>query len=1068
MKAYINAVLVSKLFKIIFWRAFLMTNKRAYSCITITLTFLLCSFFVFSNRVSAQDWEWQNPLPQGNTLKAVWGNSSNDVFAVGYYGTIVHYDGSSWSVMDNDSSEELLGVWGSSEDDVFAVGTNGTILHYDGVSWAPMARATTNHLWGVWGSSSNDVYAVGNWGTILHYDGNTWTPMNSGTDVYLSSIWGSAGNDIYAVGDRGTILHYNGVSWTPSPSNALTTLTSIWGSSSSNIYVASRAGVLLHYNGSQWSQISTSSFSNFIHIWGSPDGKVYIAAANHTIYSYDGNQQGSVNIAYTTTGSLIYGIWGSSATNVFAIGEWGEILRFGGASWVKMNSVPTKEMRRVWGSPEDDVFAVGVAGTILRYDGVTWNAMPNPLAGNSSYTISGIWGTSGRNVYAVGSQGKILHYNGSIWTERISPTTYDLYSLWGASETDIFATGASGTILHFDGSTWSRMSTGTSGYFYGIWGTSGSDVYASGPNGQIFHYDGSSWSSMNSCTTQNLLSLWGNSGNDIFAVGDNGTILHYNGTIWSTMVSGTSRNLRGIWGSSDDDVYAVGSYGTILHYDGFSWSRMSTKTENGLDDVWGSSGSNVFVAGGSYIKYGTILHHSGPIVSDFSASPRYGLPPLSVIFTDRSTGAIESWLWDFGDGTTSTTRNPSHTYTDLGTYNVKLTISGPEGTDTRTKAAFISVFNYVLSCSSQSLDSSCNQGRSPADQSFQLWNSGTGSFNYTISTDQPWLSCTPSAETLTGVHRTITVKYSTASLEPGSHSANIIISAPGATNAPRAIPVTLTVDAAKGGLPFISLDAPGSYTLSCARVSNPSSRSFNIWNSGGGELNYSASSNVTWITCIPSNGSSSGEKNTVTLQFSTSSLSPGSYSAAITITSTNASNDSQVIPVHLTVASLPGEQVILLTPASLTASCTKGTDAADQMLWVSNSSEKAFNYSISSLADWISFTPTEGTVSGNNITVHFKTSELEVGEYEAAIAVISTDETITNSPQTVLVHLTVEESKAIEAEDSGGGGSDEKFYEKYCFISASEMHDSSAQGALFPLIAGILAISIARIFRFIK
>ena len=57
-------------------------------------------------------WEWQNPLPQGNTLRAVWGSSATDVFAVGDAGTIVHYDGTTWSSMNthwlSTSSRSLL------------------------------------------------------------------------------------------------------------------------------------------------------------------------------------------------------------------------------------------------------------------------------------------------------------------------------------------------------------------------------------------------------------------------------------------------------------------------------------------------------------------------------------------------------------------------------------------------------------------------------------------------------------------------------------------------------------------------------------------------------------------------------------------------------------------------------------------------------------------------------------------------------------------------------------------------------------------------------------------------
>jgi hypothetical protein len=52
------------------------------------------------------------------------------VFAVGWHGTILRYNGSTWSKMTSGSTKDLWGVWGSSETDLFAVGESGTILHY--------------------------------------------------------------------------------------------------------------------------------------------------------------------------------------------------------------------------------------------------------------------------------------------------------------------------------------------------------------------------------------------------------------------------------------------------------------------------------------------------------------------------------------------------------------------------------------------------------------------------------------------------------------------------------------------------------------------------------------------------------------------------------------------------------------------------------------------------------------------------------------------------------------------------------------------------------------------------
>jgi gliding motility-associated-like protein len=85
-------------------------------------------------------------------------------------------------------------------------------------------------------------------------------------------------------------------------------------------------------------------------------------------------------------------------------------------------------------------------------------------------------------------------------------------------------------------------------------------------------------------------------------------------------------------------------------------------------------------------------------VADFSANNTFQCkPPLAVNFTDASVNAI-SWQWAFGDGTTSTQQNPSHTYTAFGNYDVRLIVTNALGcTDTMVKPAFIRIQKPVIS-----------------------------------------------------------------------------------------------------------------------------------------------------------------------------------------------------------------------------------------------------------------------------------------------------------------------------------------------------------------------------------
>lgn len=73
----------------------------------------------------------------------------------------------------------------------------------------------------------------------------------------------------------------------------------------------------------------------------------------------------------------------------------------------------------------------------------------------------------------------------------------------------------------------------------------------------------------------------------------------------------------------------------------------------------------------------------GPPEAMFQASPREGPLPLTVQFSDQSTGVPGSWFWTFGDGTTSVEENPEHAYTQEGTFSVSLQVENSYGANRR-------------------------------------------------------------------------------------------------------------------------------------------------------------------------------------------------------------------------------------------------------------------------------------------------------------------------------------------------------------------------------------------------
>jgi PKD repeat protein len=110
---------------------------------------------------------------------------------------------------------------------------------------------------------------------------------------------------------------------------------------------------------------------------------------------------------------------------------------------------------------------------------------------------------------------------------------------------------------------------------------------------------------------------------------------------------------------------------------------------------YGPNGGTWFIGllgGSSYRNVDLNVSYSVvPPGASFSGTPLNGIGPMSVHFTDYSTGSVASWHWDFGDGTTSTEQNPVHRYRTAGNFSVSLTVQGPGGSDTQTRHNHVNI-----------------------------------------------------------------------------------------------------------------------------------------------------------------------------------------------------------------------------------------------------------------------------------------------------------------------------------------------------------------------------------------
>ncbi len=175
---------------------------------------------------------------------------------------------------------------------------------------------------------------------------------------------------------------------------------------------------------------------------------------------------------------------------------------------------------------------------------------------------------------------------------------------------------------------------------------------------------------------------------DICAPGDN---------IYSTYHDHTDPNTN-YWASMGGTSMATPMTAAVC---GLIWSQNPTWSAAQVENQLYTSSDNIDaylssqyigkMGAGRINSYNAVNTGTPPPSAAFSGSPTSGCAPLTVNFTDESTGDITAWDWDFGDGGSSTAQNPSHEYTSGGTYTVALTVTGPGGSDTETKTNYITV-----------------------------------------------------------------------------------------------------------------------------------------------------------------------------------------------------------------------------------------------------------------------------------------------------------------------------------------------------------------------------------------
>lgn len=289
------------------------------------------------------------------------------------------------------SAVNLLGISGTGIDNVVIGGDKGTVLRWDGQSWQQQTTTagSTIALRAVFAKpNATKLYVAGDVGTILQLSGGTWSSIANSNTNTLRAIAIGASSNVYFVGDAGTLLSVSATGTTAS-------------NKTSNLGAA-----------------NTTMLNGISQNPGNGNDDLYIGGSGGYAVAWDGNtgvsvqsKNGGGNILGGSVNAMLCG--GSAHT---AVGDAGGISRRSSSSgnstkWAITTPAPTAQnLRGLWASSDTNIYAVGDGGTILQFDGNTWTAVKVTNQPTFSTNLHAVWGTSKDNVYAVGDGGTILHY----------------------------------------------------------------------------------------------------------------------------------------------------------------------------------------------------------------------------------------------------------------------------------------------------------------------------------------------------------------------------------------------------------------------------------------------------------------------------------------------------------------------------------------------------------------------------------------------------------------------------------------------------------------------------------
>lgn len=287
----------------------------------------------------------------------------------------------------------------------------------DSTLWSTAFDASAGGwLLNVGGSGPAQLFAVGgelNGGsTIMGFDGSSWSAVDTGLDLpLLNWVHATSATDVTIVGQEGTIVHFDGSVWTKTDAPRDQNLWGVWGASSDDLWaVGGNArsdgdATILRYDGTSWTEVTIPEL-----------------------------QKANVR--------AFFKVWGTSADNVYMVGQNGAVLHWDGATLTEELVGASDDLIALWGTGPDEIVAVGGRsnGIVSVFDGTEWRTENlSPLPG-----LNGVWMRTPGVAHIAGARGTLATLDTTTFTVTVAAeviTPNDFHAVFGDGAGTIFGVG---------------------------------------------------------------------------------------------------------------------------------------------------------------------------------------------------------------------------------------------------------------------------------------------------------------------------------------------------------------------------------------------------------------------------------------------------------------------------------------------------------------------------------------------------------------------------------------------------------------------------------------------------